>query len=118
LANSVGAWIRGAESLNVAHLEQEIARGGRLVFYEYCISALVVSMRRPSKICLLRSTQWGWLRGLPYSVLSLLLGWWGIPWGFIYTPLTLVTNLSGGCDVTEQVMRSFSESGCYADKSY
>jgi len=26
-----------------------------------------------------------------------------VPWGIIYTPLTLVTNLRGGCDVTAQI---------------
>jgi hypothetical protein len=35
--------------------------------------------------------------------LSLLFGWWGLPWGLIYTPLTLWTNLSGGRDVTAEL---------------
>jgi hypothetical protein len=30
------------------------------------------------------------------------LGWWGVPWGLIYTPLTLWTNLSGGRAVTAE----------------
>jgi hypothetical protein len=33
-------------------------------------------------------------------MVSLLLGWWGVPWGLIYTPLTLWSNLSGGREVT------------------
>jgi hypothetical protein len=36
-------------------------------------------------------------------MLSLLFGWWGIPMGILYTALALVTNLSGGCDVTDEV---------------
>ena len=31
------------------------------------------------------------------------LGWWGVPWGIIYTPLTIFTNLFGGQDVTDEV---------------
>jgi hypothetical protein len=62
-----------------------------------------VTLRRPTDIFFLRADQYGWPRGLPYSLLSLLFGWWGIPWGLIYTPLTLFTNLCGGRDVTTEV---------------
>jgi hypothetical protein len=70
--------------------------GERLVFFEYCISLIFISLRRPSALVKLRPGQRGWIKGLPYTILSLLLGWWCIPWGFIYTPLCLWTNLSGG----------------------
>jgi hypothetical protein len=102
-----GMQIRGLGTLSLEALRKEIQAGGRFVFYEYCISAVVVSLRRPTDIYFLRSTQNGLLRGLPYALVSLLLGWWGIPWWLIYTPLTLITNLSGGCDVTEQVVAQF-----------
>ena len=41
-----------------------------------------------------------WRRGLPWTLLTLLAGWWGIPWGPIYTIQSLVVNLKGGKDVT------------------
>ncbi|MFL5243975.1 MAG: hypothetical protein ACJ8FY_17880 [Gemmataceae bacterium] len=44
----------------------------------------------------------GILKGLPYSLISLLCGWWGLPWGVIYTPLTILTNLRGGFEITER----------------
>ena len=74
---------------------------GRLVFYEYCISLGIVSLRRPSRVVRLRPGEWGLCRGLPYTILTLLLGWWGLPWGLVYTPLTLWTNLTGGRELTE-----------------
>ncbi|HXG13072.1 MAG TPA: hypothetical protein VNK04_25160 [Gemmataceae bacterium] len=92
--------IMGAENLTAEEVRAELARGGRLVFFEYCISLVLVTLRRPSPVYLLRAGEHGLLKGLPYTVLSLLLGWWGVPWGFIYTPLTLWTNLAGGRDVT------------------
>jgi hypothetical protein len=106
-----GVEIRGCDNLSLEELRKEIQRGGRFVFYEYCISALIVSQRRPTAIYFLRPGQWGVVRGLPYALLTLLLGWWGIPWGIIYTPLTLLTNLSGGCDVTQQVLAALEKSG-------
>ena len=101
--------IRGIDGLGPADLETQIRAGGRFVFYEYCISLVVVSLRRPTYIYFLRPGQYGVVRGLPFVLVSLLLGWWGIPWGLIYTPLTLITNLSGGCDVTEQVSNYLNE---------
>jgi len=95
--------IHGIDKLTPDELDRALAAGGRLVFFEYCISLAIVTLRRPSDVYLLRPGQSGVLRGLPYSLISLLFGWWGIPWGIIYTPLTLLTNLSGGRDVTAEV---------------
>jgi hypothetical protein len=77
----------------------EASGRGRLVYYEICISFIFVTLRRPTGIHELNPGEWGILRGLPYTILSFFLGWWGIPWGFIYTPLVLWTNLSGGCEL-------------------
>jgi hypothetical protein len=98
-----GSQIRGIEGLTSEQLEKELAAGGRFVFFEYCISLLVLTLRRPSAIYFLKGDQSGLVHGLRYSVLSLLLGWWGVPWGIFYTLLTLLNNLSGGCDITAEV---------------
>lgn len=37
-------------------------------------------------------------------MLSLLFGWWGFPFGLIYTPISLFQSLSGGKDITREVM--------------
>ena len=95
--------VRGLHGLAGTDLETALAAGGRFVFYEYCISFIAVTLRRPSSVYYLPAGSWGIARGLPYVFLSLLLGWWGIPWGIVYTPLALATNLTGGCDVTAQV---------------
>lgn len=78
------------------------ADGDRYVIFEYCISLIAVTFRRPSGPIRLRPGQRAWVRGLPYCLVSLVFGWWGLPWGVIYTPLTIFTNLTGGCDITSQ----------------
>jgi hypothetical protein len=94
--------IDGINGLTDVELREAIERGGRFVFFEYCISCVLITLRRPSDIRFLRRGQWGWVRGMPYTIVSLLLGWWGLPWGILYTPLVVLTNLTGGCDVTAQ----------------
>jgi hypothetical protein len=98
--------IEGIDGLTSAELVAEINRGGRFVFFEYCISLLIFTLRRATPVVFLRADETGWLRGLPYSLLSVLLGWWGLPWGFIYTPLCLANNLAGGTDVTSEACES------------
>lgn len=93
----------GIETLSAEQRLQAERDGGRYVFFEYCISLVFISLRRPSAIYFLHQGRSGFLLGLRYSVVSLLLGWWGLPWGIIYTPLTILTNMMGGEDVTEQV---------------
>jgi hypothetical protein len=95
--------IAGIDNLTPQELEAELAAGGRFVFYEFCISFVFLTLRCPTSIRFLRPQEFGVVRGLPYVFLSLLLGWWGVPWGIIYTPLTIFTNLCGGHDVTEEV---------------
>jgi hypothetical protein len=92
------------ENLSRDELVAELKAGGRLVFYEFCISVIFATLRCPTRIRLLRAGQYGWLRGLPFTLLSFLLGWWGLPWGPIFTVLVIFNNIRGGQDVTGQVM--------------
>jgi hypothetical protein len=89
--------------LTAEEVEGRVAAGARFVYYEFCISLVFATLRRPTRVYLLRPDELGLLRGLPFTLVSLLLGWWGIPWGLIYTPLTIYTNLAGGRDVTPEV---------------
>jgi hypothetical protein len=84
-------------------LEHQLAAGGRFVQFEFCISLLLMTLRRPSGVYWLAPGELGLWRGMPFTLISLVLGWWGLPWGIIYTPLVLLTNLSGGRDVTPEV---------------
>ena len=95
--------LKDVTRLTAAELEGQLAAGGRFVFYEFCVSFILLTLRRQSAVYFLRAGERGIVRGLPYCLLSLFFGWWGVPWGIIYTPLTLFTNLRGGCDVTAQL---------------
>lgn len=96
--------IKGTEGLSIDDINFEIQQGGKFVLYPYCISILVMTFKRGSDIYFVRSGENPFLRGIGWSLLSLVFGWWGFPWGPIYTISTLVTNFSGGKDVTDEVL--------------
>ncbi len=96
--------IRGSRPLFGEELRTRIAAGARCVRFEYCLSAFVVTLRCQSPVYLTNSWQERYLRGLWYSLLALLLGLWGVPWGLVWTPWAVWVNATGGVDCTEAVL--------------
>jgi hypothetical protein len=101
--------IIGIEGMAQMSIQDEINRGGKFVIYTYCISIILISFKRSSNIYFIKYREGAVKKGLQFTLLSALLGWWGIPWGPIYTVGALITNLGGGKDVTEEVMNSLFE---------
>lgn len=95
--------IRGTEGLSPADIQAEIARGARFVAYQWCLSLLIVTLKRRTRIHYLKPGETGFGPGFLWSALSLVGGWWGFPWGPIYTIGSLWTNARGGIDVTAAV---------------
>ncbi|MDJ1468117.1 hypothetical protein QNI16_33150 [Cytophagaceae bacterium YF14B1] len=102
--------IKNTEGLTVQDILGEIQYGGKFVYFEFTVSVLVMTFKKPTDIYFIRSGESHWGKSLPFTLLSLFFGWWGFPWGIIYTPMALITNLSGGKDVTQQVLQSISSS--------
>jgi hypothetical protein len=98
--------IRGIEGLKQGELDFELQRGAKFVLFQYCISVVILTFRRPSDIYFLRAGENPVVKGLPFTLVSLLAGWWGIPWGPIYTVQSIYNNLRGGKDVTQAVVNS------------
>ena len=96
--------IIGVEGLTNEQVNDEIGRGGRFVMYQYCISVLVMTFKRPSNIYFMKAGERSFGKGIGFSLMTLLLGWWGIPWGPIWTIGTVAKNLGGGTDVTAHVL--------------
>ena len=101
--------IVGIEDMNVDELNLELERGGKFVIFEYCISIIVMTFRRSTNVYFIKEGQGTTGRSIGFTLISLILGWWGIPWGPIYTIGSLITNLGGGKDVTDEVIESLSE---------
>ncbi len=95
--------IVGAESLTREQLLIQLQNGGKLIRYVYCISLIAVTIRRFSPVYYVSMETNPAVRSWPYLLITLFLGWWGVPWGLVYTPQVILMNLGGGEDVTEEV---------------
>ena len=82
----------------------EIDRGARVVIFQYVISVVILTFRRNSPLQYIAPGESAAAKSLPWTLVALLLGWWGIPFGFIYTPMVLYKNLNGGVDVTPKLL--------------
>lgn len=101
-----GMKIHGLEGMTDEQVDLEVRRGGRFVLFYYTISVIILTFKNPTDVYFIRAGEGTMGRSIGYTIISLLFGWWGIPWGPIYTIAALVTNLSGGKDVTAEVLGS------------
>jgi len=98
--------IVGIEQMSPEELTSELRRGGKFVMYYYCISLLIITFRRASDVHFIRAGESSVFRGLIWTLLTLVMGWWGIPWGPIYTVQSLAVNFRGGKDVTAETINA------------
>lgn len=71
----------------------------RATAFLYVISIVVMSFKRGWSGIMCRTCRIKY--GLFFTVVSLLFGWWGVPWGILFTIQAFFTNLFGGTQPKE-----------------
>jgi hypothetical protein len=94
------------DSIPPAEVQERIRLGWRCVRFESCFSFVVATIRRQSVVYLTENWQDRYLRGFGYSLLTAIAGPWGVPWGLYFTGRAFWINLTGGLDVTDEVLAS------------
>ncbi len=102
--------IKGIDGMSSDQLRFEIQRGAKIVCYNYCVSILVMTFRRSSGAYFIPTGESAVAKGLPWTLLTLVAGWWGIPWGPIFTVQSLVVNFQGGKDITASIGAAMNRS--------
>ena len=100
--------IKNLEGMTTDQINRELAHGAKFVVYQFAISIVVMTFRRSSDIYFIKAGESGVVKGLPYTFMTLILGWWGIPWGPIYSISSLYNNLKGGNNITQEVLNSIN----------
>ncbi|HEX7905083.1 MAG TPA: hypothetical protein VF487_14520 [Chitinophagaceae bacterium] len=96
--------IKNIDGLSASDLQQEVNEGGRFVYFPYTLSLIFFTFKRTSGVYLVKGGESNVAKGFFYILISVLFGWWGIPFGPKYTLESIQTNWRGGKDVTEDVM--------------
>ncbi|HJZ90845.1 MAG TPA: hypothetical protein VKE40_08215 [Gemmataceae bacterium] len=96
--------IVGLDGISDREFAEEIQNGARFVVYQYCVSLLIVTFKQPTNIYFVRAGQSRVVKGLPWTLLSWVVGWWGFPFGIIFTIWVTATNFAGGTDVTDEIL--------------
>ncbi len=95
--------IKNIDGLSSEEILKEKERGGKFIYYPFTVS-LLITFKKKSGVYLVRIGENVVRKGLPYTIISALFGWWGIPSGPKHTIQSILTNLKGGKDVTEEVI--------------
>ncbi len=101
--------VKGIEGMSNEQLDLELNRGGKFVIFQYTISILIMTFKRGSDIHFVKHGEGTFGKALPYILITMFFGWWGIPWGPIYSIGSLITNFGGGKDVTNEVIASVKQ---------
>lgn len=101
--------IVGMEGLTVDQLNFELKRGAKFVIFQYAISVVVMSFKRASNIYFIRAGESTIGKSIGFTLLTLVGGWWGIPFGPIYSVQALATNFRGGKNLTKEVIASLNK---------
>lgn len=111
------AEIKNIEGLSVAQIRQLVNQGGRFVIFPYTISVVLATFKRGSSIYFIKPDEKSIKYSYKHVLVNSTLGWWGIPWGPIYTIGSMYHHISGGKDVTQEVMRHLIQNDPDADTS-
>ncbi|MCD0490097.1 hypothetical protein LPB86_17790 [Pedobacter sp. MC2016-14] len=99
--------INNTAGLSLEQLYTSLSAGGCIISYGYCISAIAFTYRLMSAPYYIKAGEKPSTYRKKYNRLSRIFGWWGIPWGPIYTFDMLRMNREkrgGGINITEDVL--------------
>jgi len=97
-------------NLTIDELKNKIDNGSKFIIFQYCISVFfAVTLKRFSPAILIEPNEKLSKYYKRYNTISLFFGWWGLPWGPIYTVKYVNLNSKGGIDYTEDIMLNITE---------
>ncbi|OXG06159.1 hypothetical protein BC749_102184 [Flavobacterium araucananum] len=100
---------KNTEGLTLFEISQLIQQGGKFVVFSYTISMLVWSVKKNSPIYFIRPGENSLKYSFGYLLLNLTFGWWGFPFGPIYTISSLYHHIIGGKDCTHIILNDLEQ---------
>lgn len=95
--------IEGIDNLTYEQLNYELENGANFRQFEYCVSFITLTSTKISPILFIKHNENYFIKGSKYFFVSLLFGWWGVPWGPVYTIISVFKFLFGGRNLTKEI---------------
>ena len=96
--------IKNITGLSVTEINIELSNGGKFVVFQYCFSIILMTFKRGTDIYFIKAGESTLKYSIGFTLITLFFGWWGIPWGPIWSIGSIYSNLTGGKDVTREVL--------------
>lgn len=109
--------IKNIDGLSVSQIKELVNKGGKFVIFPYTISFVIMTLKRSSDIYFIREDENSFKYSYSYVLLNFLIGWWGLPWGPIYTIGALYNHIIGGKDLTQLVLEDLIQNDPEANTS-
>jgi len=101
--------IKNIEGLRVSQIRDMVQQGGKFVVFPYTVSFILMTLKRSSDIYFIKADENTFKYSYGYVFLNLIVGWWGFPWGPIYTIGSAYHHITGGKDLTPEVMSHLAQ---------
>jgi len=101
--------IKNIEGLRVSQIRDMVQQGGKFVVFPYTVSFILMTLKRSSDIYFIKADENTFKYSYGYVFLNLIIGWWGLPWGPIYTIGAAYHHIVGGKDLTLEVMSHLTQ---------
>lgn len=107
--------IKNIDGLSVSQIRELVNQGAKFVVFPYTISIIVMTFKRSSAIFFVRPGENTIKYSYPFVIINFLFGWWGLPWGPVYTLGGIYRHITGGKDLTQEVLSELIQHDPEAD---
>lgn len=94
--------IHGIKNLSKEQINEELELGGRFVVFQWCFSVVAYTFKDFSEVYFIKHHESSLVKHFWYTFITIIFGWWGVPFGPIYTLQSLIINFKGGKIVTQE----------------
>jgi len=101
--------IHNIENMTSEDIKREVENGAKFVQFRYCFSVIFLTYRNGGDIYFVRKGDSTIQHSIIYTLITVFFGWWGIPFGPIYTVGVLFNNIKGGKNLTKKIMASMTD---------
>ncbi len=101
--------ILGTARLSAQEVRDKVNEGWRFLQFEETRSFVIFTQRKYTDIYFVPPYESHLGYAKKHILITALFGWWGIPWGLVGTPMSILRNFRGGRNMTHEVVSRLNQ---------